>query len=459
MVAAIRDLNERGLKVMFYPFVMMDVPHGNGLNDPYGGDEQGAYPWRGMITASKAPGQPGSPDKTSEAADQVAAFVGTAAPGDFAIVGDTVVYDGPDEWSYRRMVLHYAKLCKAAGGVDAFLIGSELRGLTTLRSDANTYPFVNRLKALAEDVRAILGPSVKISYAADWTEYFGHHPDDGSGDVFFHLDPLWAHGDIDFVGIDNYMPLADWRDGSDHLDAAPWDSGRSAAYLRANIAGGEGFDWYYQSSAHRDAQTRTPITDGAYGKPWVFRYKDLKAWWGEPAFQPAGRGRGGDARRPGCRKAKPIWFTEAGCPAVDKGANQPNVFPDPKSVGERHRRTIRPGSATTSCSGASARRCSRYWNPDDPDHVAGSNPISGGLWRADGAAWPHASLDLGRAAFPGVSLPPRRVGRRRELGHRALADRTARCDAGRPTSSSASSPTTGSPASRSANSTASSTAT
>ncbi|OQM73604.1 hypothetical protein BFN67_08430 [Pseudaminobacter manganicus] len=29
---------------------------------------------------------------------------------------------------------------------------------------------------------------------------------------------------------------------------------------------------------------------------------------------------------------KPIWFTEFGCPAVDKGPNQPNVFPDPKSV-------------------------------------------------------------------------------------------------------------------------------
>ena len=178
-----------------------------------------------MITASKAPGQPGSPDKTSEAADQVAAFVGAAERGDFAIVGDTVVYDGPDEWSYRRMILHYAKLCKAAGEIDAFLIGSELRGLTTLRSDANTYPFVNRLKTLAEDVRQILGPSVKVSYAADWTEYFGHHPDDGSGDVFFHLDPLWAPEDIDFIGIDNYMPLADWRDGSDHLDADAWDSG------------------------------------------------------------------------------------------------------------------------------------------------------------------------------------------------------------------------------------------
>ena len=31
-------------------------------------------------------------------------------------------------------------------------------------------------------------------------------------------------------------------------------------------------------------------------------------------------------------QSKPIWLTEIGCPAVDKGANQPSVFPDPKSA-------------------------------------------------------------------------------------------------------------------------------
>jgi hypothetical protein len=30
-------------------------------------------------------------------------------------------------------------------------------------------------------------------------------------------------------------------------------------------------------------------------------------------------------------EGKPVRFIEMGCPAVDKGANQPNVFPDPKS--------------------------------------------------------------------------------------------------------------------------------
>ena len=72
----------------------------------------------------------------------------------------------------------------------AFLIGSEMVGLTTIRSGAANYPAVTALKALAADVRAILGAGTKVGYAGDWSEYFGHHPGDGSGDVYFHLDPL-----------------------------------------------------------------------------------------------------------------------------------------------------------------------------------------------------------------------------------------------------------------------------
>jgi hypothetical protein len=147
---------------------------------------------------SVAPGQPGSPDKTAAAADEVAAFVGTAAAGDFLVSGDGVIYSGPDEWSFRRFILHYANLCQVAGGVDAFLIGSEMRGLTTARSSASAYPFVAELVDLASDVRTVLGGDTKISYGADWSEYFGHHPADGSGDVCFHLDPLWTSDDVDF---------------------------------------------------------------------------------------------------------------------------------------------------------------------------------------------------------------------------------------------------------------------
>src|SRR5665213_2975906 len=185
------------------------------------------------------------------------------------------------------MILHYATLCAAAGGVDAFLIGSELRGLTRVRSSASAYPAIAALKTLAADVRAVLG----------------------GGALLFNLDPLWSDANIDFIGIDNYMPLADWRDGTAHLDYAP--TGPTAihdrAYLEANIRGGEDYDWYYASDAARAAQTRTPITDGL-GKPWVWRAKDLLGWWSNQHYD---RPSGSESASPTgwVPQSKPIWLT------------------------------------------------------------------------------------------------------------------------------------------------------
>src|SRR5690606_32360607 len=108
------------------------------------------------------------------------------------------------------------------------------------------------------------------------------------GHVHFHLDPLWASPNIDFIGIDNYMPLSDWRDGFDHADAQHFESVYERAYLQSNIEGGEGFDWYYASSSDRAGQIRSPITDGAYGKPWIYRYKDLRSWWSNQHYNRPG---------------------------------------------------------------------------------------------------------------------------------------------------------------------------
>ncbi len=331
VIDAIRDLKARGKSVVLSPFILMDVPQGNSLPDPYGGSgTQPGYPWRGRITLSPAAGRPGSPDKLPAAASQIQAFVGTAVPSHFSVVGDTVAYSGPAEWSFRRFILHHAHLALAAGGVDAFVLCSELRGLTTARSGPQSYPFVAALSSLALEVRAILGPSTKILYAADWSEYFGHQPQDGSGDVHFYLDPLWSSAAIDAIGIDMYWPLADWRDGHDHLDAA---SGAASiydlAYLKSNLSAGEGYDWYYASPGDRAAQLRTPITDGL-GKPWTFRFKDLRGWWQNTHYNRPG---GLEAAVPTgwVPRSKPIWLMEIGAPAVDKGANQPNVFIDPKS--------------------------------------------------------------------------------------------------------------------------------
>ena len=331
VVEAIQDLKARGLRVQFCPFIFMDIAAGNTLPDPYSNAAaQAAYPWRGRITCSPAPGVSGSPDQTPAAASQVAAFFGTASAANFSVSGTNVSWTGGAEWSYRRMILHYALLCAAAGGVDAFLIGSELRGLTRVRGSATSYPAVSALRTLAADVRAILGPSTRIGYAADWSEYNNHQT--GGGALLFNLDPLWSDANIDFIGIDNYMPLADWRDGTLHRDYNAQGGPTTihdVNYLTSNIRGGEDYDWFYASPADRDAQIRTPITDGS-GKPWVWRAKDLWNWWSNQHFD---RPAGAENASPTAwiPRSKPIRFTELGCPAIDKGANEPNVFFDPKS--------------------------------------------------------------------------------------------------------------------------------
>ncbi|GGB54987.1 phage host specificity protein [Roseibium aquae] len=342
VVDALRDLKRRGISTTFCPFLLMDIAPGNGLADPYGRAEQPAFPWRGRITCHPAAGQPGSVDRTAAAGAQVSSFFGGAAPSDIAVTIDpashavTTSYSGPSDWGWRRMVLHYARLCAAVnaiepGAVTCFLIGSELRGLTFVRDGPGSYPAVSQLVQLAADCRAILGASVKLTYAADWSEYRGHDPADGSGDFFFHLDPLWSSSAIDAVGIDTYMTLSDWRDGDGHLDAL---AGAGAItdlnYLHANVEGGEDYDWSYQSAADRAAQIRTPITDGAYGKPWVFRAKDIRNWWLNAHHDRPGGVESGSPTG-WVPQSKPIWFTEYGFPSVDKATNQPNVFVDPKS--------------------------------------------------------------------------------------------------------------------------------
>lgn len=374
VVEAIKDLKDRGMSVVLTPFILMDVPQGNALTDPYSAaPSQPPYPWRGRITCDPAPGQPESPDKTAGAAAQVADFVGTAGVEDFAVSGETVIYDGPDEWSYRRCILHYAHLAKAAGGVDAFVIGTEMRGLTWVRSGASTYPFVAALMALAADVKSVL-PGAKVTYAADWSEYFGHQPQDGSGDVYFHLDPLWASSAIDAIGIDCYWPLADWRDGTAHLDyLAGARSIYDEPYLRANVQGGEGFDWYYASAADREAQVRSPITDG-HGTPWIFRYKDIKSWWlSEHVDRPGGTP--SDTPTAWVPQSKPFWLMEIGCPALDKGANQPNVFVDPKSSESAFPYFSR-GIRDDLMQRRYLKALIGAFDPASEGYVAGTNPVS-----------------------------------------------------------------------------------
>ena len=292
LIQAIRSIKSRGMTVTLYPFILVDAP---------------GFPWRGRISGT---------------ASDVASFFGSAQPSDYSLGAGENHYRATDS-GFRNFILSHANLARRAGGVDRFVIGSEMIGLTTIRDSQNNFPAVTALAELAADVRSLLGTQTGLTYAADWSEYFGFHPQDGSGDIFFHLDELWAHPAIDAVGIDAYFPLSDWREG-EHLDGEVFPSIYEDNYLSGNVEGGEGYDWFYASQTDRDAQIRSPISE------WVYRYKDLRNWWSHEH-----RNRiGGVEQLPTnwVAQSKPFWLTEVGCPAVNLGANQPNLFSDGKSV-------------------------------------------------------------------------------------------------------------------------------
>jgi len=140
VLQAIKEIKARGLRVICYPFLLMDIPAGNTPPDPYSDNAamsgQATYPWRGRITCSPAVEYAGTEDKTTSAGAQVSTFFGNALVADFNTSGEIASWSGGADWGYRRMVLHMPISARRLAGGDAFLIGSELRGLTTIRDRA-----------------------------------------------------------------------------------------------------------------------------------------------------------------------------------------------------------------------------------------------------------------------------------------------------------------------------------
>ncbi len=244
------ELRSRGYNIMFYPVLLMDID---------------GKPWRGELTGS---------------ASDVASFF-TKTNG------------------YNAFINHYASL--VAGSVDAFIIGSELVGLTKVTPVAGTYPGVSALVSLAAGVKSTLGSSVKITYGADWSEY--HH--DAVG--YYNLDPLWASPNIDVVGIDAYFPLT----------GAP-QAGYDLQPVIDGWTSGEGWDFYYTDVGRTTTASLTP----------PFAWKNIDWWYNHTHTNP-----GGGSTTAWTPAMKKIWFTEYGFPSTDGATNQPNVFYDPSSAG------------------------------------------------------------------------------------------------------------------------------
>ena len=241
VIRYLQELRAKNLKIMLYPMIFLDLPK---------------KPWRGHMSGTH---------------HNIHEFF-TKPKG------------------YNNFILHYARLVK--GHVDAFIIGSELKSVTCIKNGAN-FPAVSELCNLARQVKEILGASVKVSYAADWSEY--HHTEGG----WYHLDELWASPNIDFIGIDNYMPLTECE------DVSPTDD-----EIKRGFASGEGYDYYI------DGGRKHPLAP-------EYAWKNLRWWWSNHHVNPNG------ARTAWVPGSKKIWFTEYGFPSIDKATNQPNVFYDP----------------------------------------------------------------------------------------------------------------------------------
>ncbi len=356
LVELIQMLKARGKRIVFYPFLLMDIQANNTKPNPYWNGYQQANVWRGRVTCYPAPGvtigSTVSPDGTTAAKTQIDTF-----------------FNGT--WGFKRYINHYRDLCASAGGVDAFLIGSEMVGITSVRDTATTYAAIPHLQELAAGVKTAM-PNCLVSYAADWSEY--HSRQYGNGDLLFHLDALWADPNIDFVGIDNYLPIADVRSNDDPNLIYDID------YLKSHIEGGELYDFYY---ADRTAGTKGNISDGSYNKPWVYRQKDIRGWWGNSHInRKAYVETTATGWVPG---SKPIWFTEYGCAAVNRGPNQPNVFVDPKSA-ESASPYFSTGATDPLAQLSYYRAMIEYWTEHGGDMIDPANMIA---WTWDARPYPQ----------------------------------------------------------------------
>jgi hypothetical protein len=243
IIRYLEELRRRNLKIMFYPMFFLYIDN---------------KPWRGHLTAN---------------ASDIEEFFNKAE-------------------GYNNFILHYARLVK--NHVDAFVIGSELIGLTKVKNGTNNFPAVTELINLARLVKETVGANVLVTYAADWSEY--HHSSDG----WYNLDKLWASPYIDFVGIDAYFPVT-----------KTISSSISPEEIINGWKSGEGYDYYIDHNNNH--QQLSP----------QYAWKNLKYWWENTHINPDGAA---TEWRP---RMKQIWFTEFGFPSIDKATNQPNVFFDP----------------------------------------------------------------------------------------------------------------------------------
>jgi hypothetical protein len=242
LISMLKELRKEGYKIVLYPMLFVDLPE---------------KPWRGRIR------------------------------GDWQYIKNFFhKVEG-----YNNFIIHYAKIAKDF--CDVFVIGSEMKALTSIKAPDGTFPAILEFVEIAKQIKSF-APNMKLTYAADWSEY---HSFDG----VFHMDSLWCSPFIDFIGIDAYFPLT-------HTTVRP-----KMEEIRKGWESGEGYDFYFKDGE------RIP-------------YKNLMHAWKNLRYFLSNYHTNQDGTTTSFKPfSKKIWFMEFGFPSVELCTNQPNVFFDPTS--------------------------------------------------------------------------------------------------------------------------------
>ncbi len=245
-------LKNNGYKIMLSPILMVD-------------DESLTKPWRGHITTM---------GKNSARQKDIEHFF-------------------KNQEGYNKFILHYANLeynnIKLKDIIDSFIIGSELRSLTSIKVNEYLYPAIQQLKELASLVKLSVGKNVKLTYSANWGDEYHN----------FNLDQLWCDPNIDWVGISAYFPLTD-NLSQDQI---------TYNIIKNGWSSGEGIDYY------KNEEGPQPYNDQAWA------WKNVEYWWN--SFHSTGQ----TCWTP---KMKPIIFTEYGFSSVDGTTNNPSLYYEPE---------------------------------------------------------------------------------------------------------------------------------
>ena len=323
----------RGLAVMFYPFVLMEQMAGNALPEPLfrRGRPAGAAVARADHHDRWRRGVAGSPDGTAAAEAEVAAFFGTAAAGGFrGDSGGVVGYSGPAEFALPPV--HPALRASVRGGGRG---GGVLRRVGVARDHADP------------------GRGRDVSGGGGAAGTGGRGAGDPAGredrlcrglDRIFRLSAAGRDGrravpsrsavDRSRTSISSASTTTcRWRTGATATDHADAGLGQrlQPRLPEGQRRGRRGVSTGITTRPRRarcSCGRRSPMAPTA--SPGSFATRTCSGWWSNPHHDRIGgvRDEADTGWVPGM---KPIWFTELGCAAIDKGANQPNKFLDPKS--------------------------------------------------------------------------------------------------------------------------------